>query len=166
MKSPLLVSLLLIAVSIIAQEQAQPRDPNPRWTKAQKYSAEGFHPIDCFAGVVKVQRKRVTRQSVSVFAPNAEKKCCAHLVKNTRTDDHGHFSVEPLEEGEYFAKFEYKGAQYVADIAIIRGYERCSEVGHIEITFTDVDKAKIQSFVDINDSGDECQASEPNCFRK
>ena len=70
-----------------------------------------------------------------------------------------------MDEGEYFAQFEFKGVQYVANFAIIDTYQRCDGT-HAEIDFSDTNKAKIQSYVDINDSGEECQESEPKCYRK
>jgi hypothetical protein len=137
----------------------------PRWAKAQKYAAKGIEVLDCFAGQVRVRGKRLREQPFSVFVPNAEAKCCGRLVKRARTDHHGHFLVEPMDEGEYFAQFEFKGVQYITNFAIINNYQRCDGT-HAEIDFSDVNKAKIQSYVDIDDSGEECQDSEPRCYRK
>lgn len=166
MKTQFLLSILLLALPISGQEQSQSKALPPRWINAQKYATRGFHPVDCFAGQVRVRGKRLTGQPFSVYLPNTEMKCCGTIVRSARTDAHGHFFVEPLKEGEYFAKFDYKGVQYVTDFAIIQNYERCSEAGHIEIDFLDANKVNIQSFVDIDDSGEECQATQPNCFRK
>ena len=132
---------------------------------AQKYALKGLKPLDCFAGQVRVRGKRVSRQTFSVYAPNNEMKCCATLVKTARTDAHGHFLVETMAEGEYFAKFDFKGRQYVTDFAVIQSYKRC-EGSHVELNFSDVDKAIVKTYVDIDDSGDECQPTEPHCFRK
>jgi hypothetical protein len=68
--------------------------------------------IDCFAGQVKVRGKRIMREPVSVFLPDDNQKCCGTLVKNARTEEHGLFFVEPLREGEYFAQFEFRGAEH------------------------------------------------------
>ena len=137
----------------------------PRWAKAQKYAAEGFQPLDCFAGQARVRGKRIVRQSFSVFAPNDDMKCCGGVVKTARTDDHGHFLVEPMVEGEYFAQFEFKGIRYITSFAIINSYQRCDGT-HAEVDFADTNKAKIGSFVDIDDSGEPCRESEPQCYRK
>jgi hypothetical protein len=166
MKSSLVAFLLLLAAPVIAQEQSQPHDPSLRWTRAQKYAAEGFKPVDCFAGQVRIRGKRLTGQTFSIYAPNGDMKCCGSLLKSARTDNHGHFFVEPLKEGKYFAQFDFRSALYSTNFAIIKSYERCTEATHIEIDFSDANDVTIQSFVDINDSGEECKASEPNCFRK
>jgi hypothetical protein len=71
-----------------------------------------------------------------------------------------------MSEGEYVAQFDFEGAQHLASFAITDSYSSCHESAHEVIDFTDGAKANIQSFVDINDSGEPCQASEPNCFRK
>jgi hypothetical protein len=160
--------LLLLALSMIpgiAQDQSRMRDMYPRWSKAQKYAAEGFEPVDCFAGQVRIRGKRVARQPFSVFAPNGDMKCCGKLLKSARTDEHGHFLVEPMVEGEYFAQFELKGDHYNANFAIIEGYRRCDGT-HIEVNFSDTNNAKVESFVDIDDSGEGCQENEPRCYRK
>jgi hypothetical protein len=157
--------ILILAARFPAQDRPQSALP-PRWAKAQEYASRGIEPLNCFAGQVRVRGKRVIRQQFSVYLPNVEMKCCGTLVRSARTDAHGHFFVEPLKEGEYFAQFDFKGVQYVAAFGIVQNYESCSESGHVEINFSDVNKARIQSFIDINDSGDECQAKEPNCFRK
>jgi hypothetical protein len=136
-----------------------------RWAKAQKYATKGIEVLDCFAGQVRIRGKKLKEQPFSVFVPNAEMKCCGRLVKSARTDGHGHFLLEPMDEGEYFAQFEFKGVQYVANFAIIDTYQRCDGT-HAEIDFSDTNKTKIQSYVDINDSGEECQESEPKCYRK
>jgi hypothetical protein len=104
-------------------------------------------------------------QPFSVFVPNAEMKRCGTVLKSGRTDDHGHFLLEPMQEGEYFAQFEFKGVQYITPFAVIDSYKRCDGT-HVEVDFSDVKKAKIQSFVDINDSGEGCRENEPQCYRK
>ncbi len=137
----------------------------PRWAKAQKYAAKGVAALDCFAGQVRIRGKKLKERPFSVFVPNAEMKCCGRRVNRAQTDDYGHFLVEPMDEGEYFAQFEFKGVPYVANFAIISSYQRCDGT-HIEIDFSDTNKAKIQSYVDINDSGEECRQDEPQCYRK
>jgi hypothetical protein len=138
----------------------------PRWAKAQKYVGTGFQPIDCFAGQAKVRGKRVTREAFSVFMPNGNKKCCGNVVKRGRTDEHGHFLAEPMREGEYFAQFEFKGVEYVVSFAIIDTYERCGGSDYVQINFLEPSKADVQESIWINDSGEECRESEPQCYRR
>lgn len=161
----LLSLLLLLAVPTIAQEQPQPNDPYPRWTMAQKYAAKGFHPVDCFGGQVKIRGKRLAGQPFSVFKANAEMNCCGPLVKTATTDKHGHFFVEPLQQGEYFVQFEFNGVRYVTNFAVTQSYTECGAT-HVEISFSSVTEAQVQTYVDIDDSGEPCEATEPHCFRK
>ncbi len=163
MKSFFLVLFVLLAMPSVAQQM---KDMYPRWTKAQKYAAEGFKPLDCFAGQVKVRGKRVTREQFSVFLPDDDKKCCGTLVKSARTDEHGHFLVEPMREGEYFAQFQFKGVEHVASFAIIEPYDRCNGSDYVQINFSEPSKAQIQESIWINDSGRECRENEPQCYRK
>jgi hypothetical protein len=160
--------LCLLALSVIpttGQEASRMEEMYPRWAKAQKYAAEGFEPLDCFAGQVRVRGKKVTREQFSVFLPDPSKKCCGPLVKSLRTDEHGHFLVEPMQEGEYFAEFEFKGVWYTENFAIINSYRRC-DATHVVVDFSDANTAKLQSYVDINDSDEPCRQSEPQCYRK
>ena len=138
----------------------------PRWAKAQKYAAEGFQPVDSFAGQVRVRGKRITQEPFSIFLPDATKKCCGALVANSRTDKHGHFVVEPLQEGKYFVQFRFKGAEYVARFAILKSYDRCAGADYLQVDFAEPNKARIQESIWINDSGQECKENEPQCFRK
>jgi hypothetical protein len=158
--------LLLIVALYTSQEQTRTSDPYPRLSKAKEHAAKGFEPVDCFAGQARVLGKRIVRQPFSIYAAKEDLKCCGELVRTATTDAHGHFVVEPMSEGEYFAQFQFKGAQHVTKFAVIDSYQSCSEASHIEINFSDAATAKIQSFVDINDSGEPCQGTEPNCFRK
>ena len=141
-------------------------DSYPRWVKAQKYVGTVFEPIDCFAGQVKIRGKRVTRQPFSVFSPNGNMKCCGTLVKGARTDKHGHFLVEPMQEGEYFAQFQFRGVEHVVSFAIIETYDRCGGSDFVQINFSEPSKAQIQESIWINDSGEECRENEPQCYRK
>ena len=137
-----------------------------RWAKAQKYVGTAFQPIDCFAGQVKVRGKRVTREPFSVSLPDSNKKCCGTLVKRTQTDEHGHFLVEPMREGEYFAQFQFKGVEHVVSFAIVDTYDRCGGSDYVQINFLEPSKAQIQESIWINDSGEECRENEPQCYRK
>ena len=158
----------LFALSVIpttGQEGPRIKEMYPPLAKAQKYAAEGFEPVDCFAGQVRVRGKKIKRETFSVFLPSAGKKCCGSLVKSGTTDGHGHFLVEPMQEGEYFAQFEFKGVQYTENIAIVESYRRCDGT-HVEVDFSDVKTAKLQNYVDLNDSDEPCRESEPLCYRK
>jgi len=158
-----LVSLALLAVPSVAQ---QVKDMYPRLAKAQKYDSEGFTPIDCFAGQVKVRGKRVARELFSVLLPDDNKKCCGTIVRNARTDKHGHFLVEPMGEGEYYAQFHFKGVEHLASFAILEGYNRCDGSDYVRINFSDPKEAQVQEYIWINDSGRECEEYEPQCYRK
>lgn len=136
-----------------------------RLKKAQAYSSEGFEPVFCFAGQVKIETKRLSRQPFWVFAPDQDRKCCGTLVKSARTDQHGHFLIEPLPEGRYFAKFKANGSDDLVSFAVTESYERCDGT-HLEITFSKAGKATIQDHIDIDDSEEGCQAYEPQCYRK
>jgi hypothetical protein len=93
MKHFLIVLLASLVMPGIAQSN---QDMYPRLEKAQKYDSEGFALIDCFAGQARVHGKRIKREPFSVFLPDSKKKCCGTIVKNARTDEHGHFVIEPL----------------------------------------------------------------------
>lgn len=165
MRASFLCFLVLSAILTTGQEDSRMKEMYPHWAKAQKYAAEGFKPLDCFAGQVRVRGKKVTRGPFSVFRTDPNKKCCGPLVKNGRTDAHGHFLVEPMQEGEHFARFEFKGVQYTERFAVINSYQRCDGT-HVEVDFSDVNTAKLQTYVDINDSDEPCRESEPQCYRK
>jgi len=141
-------------------------DMYPRWAKAQKYVGTGFQPIDCFAGQVKVRGKRVKREPFSVSLPDDNKKCCGTLVVSKGTDEHGHFVVEPMREGEYVATFQFKGIEHVVSFAIIETYDRCDVSSFVQINFSEPSKPQIQESIWINDSGEDCEENDPQCFRK
>jgi hypothetical protein len=106
------------------------------------------------------------REPFSVFLPGDNKKCCGTPVRSARIDDHGHFFVEPLREGEYFVQFQFRGVEHVASFAIVETYDRCGGSDYVQINFTEPNKAQIQESIWINDSGRECEESEPQCYRK
>ena len=164
MRGAILAVFLLFTTAVYPQSN-QSDAMMVRWRKAQTYASEGFEPISCFAGQVKVERKRLSRQPFSVFAPGQDKKCCGALLKSARTDEHGHFLVEPLSEGRYFAKFNSNGSDDLVSFAVVESYERCDGT-HLEINFSKTGKSAIQDHVDINDSGEACKEYEPHCYRK
>ena len=134
-------------------------------SQAQKYASEGFEPISCFAGQVRVEGKRLSRQPFSLFVPDQEPKCCGALLKSAQTDQHGHFLVEPLPEGRYFAKFKSNGSDDMVSFGVVQSYERCDGTP-LEIKLSKAGKATIQDHIDINDSGEPCEESQPHCYRK
>jgi hypothetical protein len=136
-----------------------------RLKKAQAYSAEGVKPISCFAGQAKVAKKRLSRELFSVFAPDQDRKCCGTLIKSAQTDQHGHFFVEPLAEGRYFAKFTYRSSDHFISFAVVESYSRCGGT-HLEVNFSKAGEDTIQDCIDIDDSGEPCDEYEPRCYRK
>jgi hypothetical protein len=136
-----------------------------RLKKTQAYASQGFEPVSCFAGQVKVQGKPLSRQPFSLLTPDADMKCCGKSLRNGQTDRHGHFLIEPLAEGRYFAKFKSGDSDEVAGLAVVHSYERCGST-HIEINFSKAGKAIVQDIIDINDWGEDCKEYEPQCYRK
>jgi hypothetical protein len=159
----------ILAVFLVSATAAYPQDSSDammaRWKRAQTYASEGFEPISCFAGQVKAKGKRLSRQPYSLFAPDEDKKCCGTLLKSAQTDQHGHFFVEPLPEGRYFAKFKSNGSDELVSFAVVESYKRCDGT-HLEINLSKTGKGRIQDHIDINDSGEDCQEYEPQCYRK
>ena len=162
MKFCIRIALLLATVCSFGQEQSP---LPPRWTKAQKYVGTGFQVVDCFAGQVQIRGRKLRKQPFALFVPKPDNYCCGTVLKRGQTDAHGHFLVEPLEEGKYFARFQQNGVEYTAKVAVIDSYQRCDGT-HVEIDFLDRTKAKLQSYVDIDDSGEPCRETEPRCYRR
>ncbi len=136
-----------------------------RLAKAQEYMAKGFYPVDCFAGQARVRQKRLSRRSLTVFRPNAEMKCCGEAVKNGRTDGHGHFVIEPLAEGEYFAQFEADGIEYAASFAVMQDYDRCG-AEFVELDFSAANQYSLQTFVAVDGRQEDCSEDAAACYRK
>ena len=127
--------------------------------------SEGFEPVYCFGGQIKSNGKRLRLRTFSLFTPDTDMKCCGTLLNNGRTDQHGHFLIEPLPQGRYFVKFNTDNSEAVVRFAIVRGYEQCKGA-HVEIGLSKAGQPAILNYIDINDSGEECQESDPHCFRK
>jgi hypothetical protein len=160
-----LFAIFLISATAMYPQSNKPDGMMERLKKAQAYASEGFEPVSCFAGQVKVGGKRLSRQPFSLFAANQDRKCCGAFLKSARTDQHGHFLVEPLPEGRYFAKFKSQGSDDLVSFAVVQSYERCDGT-HLEINFSKTGKGTLQDHIDINDSGEDCQEYEPRCYRK
>jgi hypothetical protein len=165
MKHLLAVALLLSSLRAVAQNEAETKAMYPRMAKAQAYEAKGFHSLDCFAGQVRIRGKRLSRQSFSVFRSGGDMKCCGEKVAVGRTDMHGHFLLEPLTEGEYFAVFDSDGTQYTVSFAVIEGYQRCAGT-HVELNFTAANQCSLQAYADLDDSETDCSEDSPACYRK
>ena len=165
MRHLFLLALLLPSLIAMAQNKAQTSATYPRMAKAQQYAAKGFHPIDCFAGQVRLRGKRLAGQPFTIVRPNAEAKCCGEVIKSGRTDSHGHFLVEPLGEGEYFAQFDSKGTQYRMNFAVIESYPRCQGT-HVELNFSAPNECLVQTYADLDDSETNCSEDSPACYRK
>jgi hypothetical protein len=158
-----IILILLFSASVGRPQSAD--EMLARLNRARMYAAQGFEPVFCFAGQVKVEGKRLSREPYSVFVSDENMKCCGRVVKDGQTDQHGHFLVEPLTEGKYFAKFRSKGSEHLASFAVVDSYQRCGST-HLEINFPRTGGGTIQDHVDINDSGEDCREYEPQCYRK
>jgi hypothetical protein len=160
MRIPAIIPLVLLACIALAQT------PNAAVTAATRdVSSEDFTPVNCFAGQVRIRNRRLARQSFSVFNATNALQCCGTQVASGKTDIHGHFFVEPLAVGRYFAEFAAKDGKHQISFAIRKAYLRCSEVGRIEVNLLNPKKRTLEEFVDINDSGEPCIDGEPQCFR-
>jgi hypothetical protein len=162
-----LLAVFLVSTTPVYPQSNQPDAMMARWKKAQTYASEGFQPVSYVAGQVTVEGKALQQQPFSVFMPDESRKCCGEPLKTARTDQHGHFLVEPLSEGRYFAKFQSDSSKddLIVSFAVVESYKRCDGT-HLEINFLKTGKATVQDHVDINDSGTDCKASEPQCYRK
>ena len=79
----------------------------------------------CFAGLVRANGKRLTYSAFEVSVPKDELSCCGTLVRRGKTDQHGHFLIEPLSAGRYYAKFKSHGIEEAVGFAVREGYARC-----------------------------------------
>jgi hypothetical protein len=161
MRGTVVVQLLLLVTAVYPQS-----NPQRSWREqAQIYKSEGFEPVYCFGGQAKSEGKPLRHSPFSLFTPDGEMKCCGTLLNHGRTDQHGHFLIEPLAQGRYFVKFNTRDSEAVVAFAIVRSYERCA-AAHVEIGFLKSGEPAILNYIDINDSGAECRESDPHCFRK
>ncbi len=82
MKSLFLMSLLLFATPLIAQEKLRMEDSYPRWAKAQKYVGTEVEPIDCFRW--SGESSWETCHSTAIFCFLAGQQC--EMLRDTRKD--------------------------------------------------------------------------------
>ena len=92
-------------------------------------------------------------------------KCCGERVASGTTDAHGHFFVEPLSEGEYFAQFTGKAVVYTTNFAVIDGYDKCS-VMYVEINFSAPDQCSLQTYIAVDYDEKNCPEDDAACYRK
>lgn len=149
------VGLLLFTTSLLAQSS-----PSDVWTKNQKLAANGFPPVTRWGGQAKLRGKLLVGQPYTIVRNGSDAP-----IAQAHTDQHGHFLVEPLTQGEYIARFEVQSQRYSVKFGIPNGYQRCEQASHVEIHFDDNKKPLLQTFLDINDSGTPCTPSAPECFR-
>ena len=165
MKPVFTLALLLSSLTVLSQDNEKVTAMYPHMAKAQEYAAKGFNPVDCFAGQVRIGGKRLSSRPFTVFRPSTGSKCCGEIVKNGRTDSHGHFIIEPLAEGEYFAQFDGKGTTFTVNFAVIQDYRRC-EASHVELNFSAPNECAVQTYADLDDSETNCSEDSPACYRK
>jgi hypothetical protein len=134
-------------------------------TTSQVSQGERFERIWCFAGQVRVNGKQLTFRSVQVFVPNNDQACCGKLVRQGKTDQHGHFLIEPLEAGEYYAKFDNRGQQEVVGFGVLQRYDKC-DAGHVEIRFLPDGRSTIQQYIDLDVDLSACDPEEAACYRR
>jgi hypothetical protein len=92
-------------------------------------------------------------------------KCCGEKVAIGHTDVHGHFLIEPLSEGEYFALFDDKETRYTVSVGVVHGYQRCGGT-HVELNFSAVNECSLETYVDVDHDEKDCLEDDPACYRK
>jgi len=128
-------------------------------------SSEGFYQVQCFGGQVRVNGKRLTYRSVEVLAPNEDGTCCGKLLRKGKTDQHGHFLIEPLDAGNYYARFDSRGVKDVVGFRVLHGYDKC-QAGHVEIGFLPDGRNTIQQYIDLDLDLSDCDPEEAACYRR
>jgi hypothetical protein len=152
-----------IAVAVLLAALLRPGHSQSRRSEGEEL--DGFQGIWCFAGQVKVEGKRLSGQPFSVFAPKDDMTCCGEILKNSATDKHGHFLVEPLSKGNYYAKFTSRKSEEIVGFAVKKSYEKCDS-SHLEIGILSDGKTTMQEYADIDDSWEGCSEYQPQCYRK
>jgi len=133
---------------------------------AQVGNTANFPPLRCFAGQIRVDGKKMKRRPYQLFKAKDDSSCCGDLVKTGRTDEHGHFFVEPLNKGRYYAKFETQEAERTVSFALINTYKKC-DASFVEIRIAKDGSTSVQNYVGVDEAGGpECDENEPSCYRK
>ena len=128
-------------------------------------TTEHFHQVSCFAGQVRVNGKRLTFRSFEILEPENEGTCCGKLVRKGKTDQHGHFLVEPLDAGQYYAKFNNRSNEEVIGFRVLHRYDKC-EAGHLEIKFLADGRNTFQEYIDLDVDLSDCDPEEAYCFQR
>ncbi len=132
---------------------------------AQPQQSEEFQHVWCFAGQIRVQGKRLVRKPFEVFTPKADLTCCGELIKSSTTDEHGHFLVEPLSAGNYYAKFQSRNSEEIVGFAVKQNYKQC-DWSHLEIKILLGGKTTMQEYADVDYDKKNCNEDDPACYRK
>jgi hypothetical protein len=157
--------MIRAAIAVVSLFLAWPCPGPPHSNQVQEEQAAAFQPVWYFAGQVRVNGKRLKRGLFEVFAPNDDLTCCGKLIKASRTDKHGHFLVEPLSAGKYFAKFKTCNSDEVVSFSIKQDYKRCNGL-HLEIKILPDGKSTLQQYVDVDYDQKECSEEDAACYRK
>ncbi len=126
---------------------------------------EHFHQPSCFAGQVRVNGKRLAFRSFEILEPNQNGSCCGKFVRKGKTDQHGHFLIEPLDAGQYYAKFNNRSNVEVVGFSVLHSYDKC-DAGHLEIKFLADGRNTVQEYVDLDVDLSDCNPEEAYCFRR
>lgn len=127
-------------------------------------SGEKFTSIYCFGGQVRSNGKRLTFRSYEIVIPNEQGGCCGNLLRKGKTDQHGHFLIEPLPTGTYYARFEIGGREDVVGFRV-SAYDKC-DGGHVEIKFLPDGNSTIQQYIDLDVDMSDCDSEQAYCFRR
>jgi hypothetical protein len=127
-------------------------------------SSKKFTSIKCFAGEVRVDGKRLTFQSYEVVLSSEKGECCGGVVRKGKTDQHGHFVIEPLQAGTYYAKFNSRGREDIVGFRV-SSYDKCRG-GHVEIKFLPDGTSTIQQYLDLDVDMSDCDPEQASCFRR
>ncbi|MGB8886288.1 MAG: hypothetical protein WCC87_06160 [Candidatus Korobacteraceae bacterium] len=153
------------ALAVIVLFAVWPCSAHSQSAESQAQQPGEFQQVWCFAGQIRVNGKRLTRQPFEVFAAKDNLACCGELIKSSRTDEHGHFLVEPLLAGKYYAKFENRSSEEIVSFAVRQNYQKC-DWSHLEIKFLPDGKSTMQEYADVDYDKKNCNQDDPACCRK
>ncbi len=126
---------------------------------------ETFHQVYCFGGQVRINSKRLTFRSYEILLPKEDGSCCGGSVRKGKTDQHGHFLVEPLEAGRYYARFDTRGPEEVVGFRVLQNYDKCN-AGHVEISLLPDGRSTVQQYIDLDVDLSDCDPEEAACYRR